>query len=318
MNVKMNVKCLMVAAVLFLSAVGEAVKAQSSILKSGTIDGIKAAMAAIQERLSHFNDGSLLQQIEKGESVTIDVPNEIITGSQFVSEMPIEFLPEISEVKAGFVLAAFKDFGNPKRIYVYSLRQTSAPSELTLADVTIYTLNDGPAGQAAIEDATRQRRSPLNAQWRNRARSGKMSLTSLSNVYNLMDGGVLAHPANEPGSVDLLTPMLRSYAKFNEWNALANEQRPPDFHKPLPGETGVFLWGKNDDGQQEARLAPIPPQGYQEERLTYYSSWDQSGVDDLMRALYHYPSAIAQLIKHKKEGKQEKEAQQRAIDGTFQ
>ena len=296
---------------------GEAVKAQSSILKSGSIDGIKAAKAAIQERLNHFNDGSLLLQIEKGESVTIDVPNEIITGSQFVSEMPIEFLPEISEVKAGFVLAAFKDFGNPKRIYVYTLRQESPPSELTLTDVTIYTLNDGPAGQAAIEDATRQRRSPLNAQWRNRARRGQMSLTSLSNAYNLMDGGALAHPENEPGTVDLLTPMLRSYAKFNEWNALAKEQRPPDFHKPFPGQTGIFFWGTNDRGQQEAGLAPIPPKGYQDGRLNY-AAWDKSGVDDLMRALYHYPSAIAQLIKHKKEGKQEKEAQQRAIDSTFQ
>jgi hypothetical protein len=219
------------------------------------------------------------------------------------------------------VVATFKDTANSGKYFVYHiLRDSPQPGvPLRLTEVGVYTISDPDELARRVEASVRNTNSPWRDNWE-RSKSARSS--RLVNTFNLLDGnGNPAHRPQDEGSVDLLTPIYRSYDKYREWETLALQNQPPDFDKLLPSGSGIFRWTSDHgiqgrQGQQIAALCPVPPNGYQKGRKVY-AGWTTDMVDDFMRALYFYSSARSQVMSYQRADAEKKKAATESIEEIF-
>lgn len=280
--------------------------------------GIESELKAVNEARSHFNDGSIIFEIEKGGNPTIALPTNLTQGG-------IEFIPALSQIAATreginpenyLAKATFKDTLNPKVYYVYEI--DNAHENLGkvpfLGGINIYIFKD-PSGYDEIDACIKNKQTPLVG-WNH---NEKITHFSIMNNYNLLNSN--GNPSGRPSDreVDILTPMYRSYDKFVEWNKIASDKKPPNFDKPFPNKLGVFKWMNPDNdpkNNQIGLLCPVPPSGYQPSRVIY-AGWSEEQVNEIMRALYFYPSARSQIATYIKDQISKVQSSKKDIENSF-
>jgi hypothetical protein len=277
-------------------------------------------MKKIGEVRSHFNDNSLVFEIEKGGNPTFSLPDNLTKGE-------IEFVPSISKIVTTtegvspdnyMAQATFKDKTVPNVYYVYEIEniQKNLGKDLFLKGIHIYNFKD-PKEYSQIDYLVKNKQGSPIGVWQN---SKTLSDNAIRNSYVLLnskDEVIL----QSDGDIDILSPMYRSYNKFIEWNNIATEKKPENFVKQFPNNQGVFMWMNQDNNvnkKQIGSLCPIPPFGYQSNRNPYsYPGWTEGEVNEIMRAFYFYPSARLQIANYIKDQISKVESSKKDIENSF-
>jgi hypothetical protein len=253
-------------------------------------NGIKQGVDRINYICNHFNDDSLIREIEQGKKVSIDLPSELTNGC-------IELLPKssvwsnISEKdlspKYYTCSALFKDSESPV-YYVYVIENNPENLDgIFLKQIQVMNLNEIDFRQCPEGIPRGQIIADLNNSY---------------GMYGITTGI----------STDLLSPMYRSYNKFTEWEKIAKDKNSSEFIKQIPTGEADFIW-QNEGVAGIAAMLPYP-RIYKD---SHYRGYQSSEIQKLMRAFYFYQSARNQIELYINNQISKAESSKKEIEDSF-